>query len=143
MTIKKVIRCGESRGETILISSWKCNYSIYLDIQVHYMDISKQYPHFKPSIGSWCVIINLSIIHVIYTALLKSDVFRHSKAYSSHSFQSTGIKRGSLWRGNLCILPIISNSCKLFYYYIFYLFILPPKKMCLSKISIIFFFLNR
>ena len=27
-----------------------------------------------PSIGSLCVIINLSIIHFIYTAVLKSDV---------------------------------------------------------------------
>ena len=26
-------------GGTVLISSWKCNYSIYLDIQVYYLDI--------------------------------------------------------------------------------------------------------
>ena len=63
---------------------------------------------FMPSIGSWCVIIHLSIIHVIYITLLKSDVSGHSKAYSSHSLQPTGIGLGSLWRGNRCILPIIS-----------------------------------
>ena len=35
MNIKKVIHCGGAGGNggTILISSWKCNYSIYLDIQ--------------------------------------------------------------------------------------------------------------
>ena len=37
MNIKKVIHWN-CEG-TILISSWKCNYSIYLDIQVYYMDI--------------------------------------------------------------------------------------------------------
>ena len=63
---------------------------------------------FMPSICSWCEIIHLSIIHVIYIALLKSDVSCHSKAYSSHSFQPTGIGLGSLWRGNRCVLPIIS-----------------------------------
>ena len=35
---KKVI-CWRGNGGTVLISSWKCNYSIYLDIQVYYMDI--------------------------------------------------------------------------------------------------------
>ena len=46
ITIKKVIHWvkggaqGEwGNGETVLISSWKCNYSIYFDIQVYYMDI--------------------------------------------------------------------------------------------------------
>ena len=57
---------------------------------------------FIPSIGSWCVIINFSIIHIMNTALLKSDVSGHFKAYSSHSFQPTGIGLGSLWRGNRC-----------------------------------------
>ena len=34
MKIKKVIHWGG-----VLISSWKCNFSIYLDIQVYYLDI--------------------------------------------------------------------------------------------------------
>ena len=42
MTIKKVIHWGGGgsvdNGGPILISSWNCNYSIYLDIQVYYMD---------------------------------------------------------------------------------------------------------
>ena len=30
---------GGRKGGSVLISSWKCNYSIYLDIQVYYLDI--------------------------------------------------------------------------------------------------------
>ena len=41
-------------GRTVLISSWKCNFSIYLDIQVYYLDI-QAIPHSMPSIGSLCV----------------------------------------------------------------------------------------
>ena len=60
---------------TVLITSWKCNFSIYLDIQVYYLDfqvyyldiqvyyldpsILLGYPSnnhtFIPSIGSLCV----------------------------------------------------------------------------------------
>ena len=37
---KKVIHWGSrGNGGTVLISSCKCNYSIYLDIQVYYLDI--------------------------------------------------------------------------------------------------------
>ena len=48
------------------------------------------------SISSWCVIINFSMIHVIKNVLLKSDIFGHFKAYSSHSFQPSGTGLGSL-----------------------------------------------
>ena len=38
---RKVIHWGVARGNrgTVLISSLKCNFSIYLDIQVYYFDI--------------------------------------------------------------------------------------------------------
>ena len=39
---KKVIHWGGAAGGnegTVLITSWKCNFSIYLDIQVYYLDI--------------------------------------------------------------------------------------------------------
>ena len=40
MNIKKVIHWGGGGNVgTVLISSWKCYYSIYLDIQVIYLDI--------------------------------------------------------------------------------------------------------
>ena len=54
MNIKKVIHSRGARGNggTILISSWKCNYSNYLDIKVYYLDIQAIFTHFMPSIGS-------------------------------------------------------------------------------------------
>ena len=47
INIKKFIHWGEAmeNGGTILISSLKCSYTIYLDIQVITW-ISKQYSHF-------------------------------------------------------------------------------------------------
>ena len=39
---KKVIHWGGGpggNGGLVLISSWRCNFSIYLDIQVYYLDI--------------------------------------------------------------------------------------------------------
>ena len=89
---KKVIHWGEPGG-TVRIASWKCNLLGYSSILLGYPSNNRI---FMPSIGSWCVIIHVSIIHVIYNALLKSDVSGHPKAYSSHSFQPTGIRLGSL-----------------------------------------------
>ena len=65
INIKKVIHWGGGRenGGTILNSSWKWNYSIYLDAQLHGYPINIY--TFMPSIGSWCVIINFSIILLI------------------------------------------------------------------------------
>ena len=39
MDIKEVIHSQKpgGNGGTVLISSWKCNYGIYLDIQVYYL----------------------------------------------------------------------------------------------------------
>ena len=88
---------------SVLISSWKCNFSIYLDIQVYYLDI-------QAITTLLCLLMVLYVlvpfIHSFYyltTTLLKSDMFWHSKAYSSHSFQPTGIGLCSLWRGNRCV----------------------------------------
>ena len=38
---KKVIHWGVAwgNGGTVRIASWKCNFGIYLDIQVYYLDI--------------------------------------------------------------------------------------------------------
>ena len=85
---KKVIhwRRPGGNGGTVLISSWKCNFSIYFDSQVYYLDIQ--------AIATFlCLLLVLYLlvpsIHSYFyhtTALLKSDIFQHSKAYSSHSF---------------------------------------------------------
>ena len=94
---KKVIHWGGpgGNGQTVLISSWKSNFSIYLDIQVYYVDI-------RAITTLLCLLLVLNVlapsIHSMFyvtTALLKSDVFRHSKAYGSQSFGPTRMGLGS------------------------------------------------
>ena len=94
---KKVIHWG-GNGGTGLILSWKCNFSTYLDIQVYYLDIQSYYLDIQAITTLLCLILVLYVlvpsIHSFFyltTALLKNDIFWHSKAYSSHSFQPTGI----------------------------------------------------
>ena len=101
LEVHSTMFCVSFPSGNVLILSWKCNFRIYFDIQAITTLL--------------CLLLVLYVlipsIHSFFyfrTALLKSDVFRHSKAYSSHSFQPTGIRLGSLWRGNRCILPIIS-----------------------------------
>ena len=87
----KVIHWGGAwrNGGTVQIASWKCNFSIYLDIQAitTLLCLLLVLYAFVPSIHYF---------FYLTTALLKSDVFRHSNSLSSHSFQPTGIKLGSL-----------------------------------------------
>ena len=95
---------------------WRNHPNSFLEVELQYLlgypSILLAYPSnihtFMPSIGSWCGIINLSIIHVIYTALLKRDTSGHFKAYSSHCFQPKGTGLASLCKGNACVYPIIS-----------------------------------
>ena len=51
---------------------------------------------------------------VIYNAILKSDISGHFKAYSSSSFQPTGIGLGLLWKGNICVSPIVYHQLKIY-----------------------------
>ena len=88
MKAKKVIH-GGMPGEIIQIASWKSNFGIYLDIQAITTLL--------------CLLLVLYVlVPTIYsffyltTALLKSDIFRHSKSFAAHSFQPTGIGLGSL-----------------------------------------------
>ena len=96
--LKKLLsgESGRNRG-TVLISSWKCNYSIYLDIQVYYMDIQAICKHL--CLLSILDVLVPSIDSFFYntTALLKINVFRHSKAYSSTSFGPTTMGIGMKW----------------------------------------------
>ena len=75
-------------GGTILIMSWKCTFSFYLDIQA----ITTLYA----SIGYLCVASFCLSFFYLTTTLLKSDIFRHSNVFPSYSFQPTGIELGSL-----------------------------------------------
>ena len=109
----KMLSTEGGLGGTILILSWKCNFSIYLDIQVYYLDPSNN-PTFMPSIGSLCVDCIYSLIFLPYHTLLRSEIFWHSKAYSSHSFQRTGIGLSSLSRVYRCVSPISSVYLEFF-----------------------------
>ena len=133
-------------GEIVLITSWKCNLSIYLDIQAYYLDIQAITTLLCLLLALYVLFPSIHLFFYLTTALLKSDIFQHSKAYSSHSFQPTGIGLGSLWRAKRCVLPIISVYQKIVNFFIYKflkLFILPKKNYALfkkfSKIIIHFF----
>ena len=79
-----------------LISSWKCNYSIYLDIQLYHLDILAISTLVCLILGLDVLVPSIDLFSNNKTTLLKSDVSGHFKAYSSYSFQPTGIGLGSL-----------------------------------------------
>ena len=113
---KKVIYWeGTKRnGGTVQIDSWKCNFGIYLDIQEYYLDIQAITTLLCLLLVLYVFVPSFHYFFYLTTALQKSDIFRHSKAYSSHSFQPTGIGLGSLWRGNRCVLPITTEYLQIF-----------------------------
>ena len=66
---------------TVQIASWKCNFGIYLDIQVYYLDIQLYYLDIQAITTLLCLLLVLFLlVHSIYsffyltTALLKSDI---------------------------------------------------------------------
>ena len=92
----KTLTTGEGwwNGGTIEIASWKCNFGIYLDIQVYYLDIQVITKLLCLLLVLYMLVPSVYSIFYVTTALLKSDVFWHSKAYSSNSFQPTSIELG-------------------------------------------------
>ena len=98
---KKVIHWGRpgGNGGTVQILSWKCNFNIYLDIQVYYLDIQAITTLLCLCWFFMCCFLLFIQIFYVTTALLKSDVFQHSKAKGSQSFGPTRMGLGSFWRG--------------------------------------------
>ena len=133
-------------GGTVEIASWKCNLGIYLDIQVYYFDIQAITTLLCLLLVIYVLIPSIHSFFYLTTPLLKSDVFRLSKAYSSHSFQPTGICLGSLCRGNRCVLPIIGLYLKIcIFFYTFLKLSIFRKKAYFKKFHKIlyyFFFKN-
>ena len=82
-------------GGTVLISSSKCDFSIYLDAQVYYLDIQAISTHLYLLLVLDVLVLSIDSFFYNKTTLLKSDVFRHSKAYSSLSFGPTRMGLGS------------------------------------------------
>ena len=90
---KKVIHWGVAWGNegTVQIVSWKCNFSIYLDIQVDYLDIQAITTLLFLLLVLYVLVPSIHYFFYLTTALLKSDIFWHSKVFAAHSFQPTGI----------------------------------------------------
>ena len=110
---KKVIHCRGrpgGNGEPVLISSWKGSFSIYLDIQVYYLDIQAITTLLCPILILYVLLPSIHSIFYVTTHLLKSDVFRPSKDYSSQSFGRTRMGLGSVWRGMKWVSKIISTD---------------------------------
>ena len=105
MKVKKVNHWGGAgrNGGTVLITSWKCNFSIYLDIQVYYLDIQAITTLYAFYWLFMCCCLLFSHFSTLQP-LLKSEIFQHSKGIKPHSFQPTGIGFASLWRENRCAL---------------------------------------
>ena len=103
---KKSYPVGGRTGGMVQIASWKCNFSIYLDIQVYYLDIKAITTLLGLLFVLYALLPSIYLFFYLTTTLLKSDIFRHSKVFAAHSFQPTGIGLASLWRGNRCALPI-------------------------------------
>ena len=72
MNIKKVIH----RVGAILISSWKCILQYLLGYQSILLGYPSNIHSFMPSIGSWYVIIHVSIIHIYINCSPEKSCFR-------------------------------------------------------------------
>ena len=64
---------------TVLISSWKCNYSIYFDIQVCYLDIQSITTLLGLLLVLYVLVHSIHSFFNVTAALLKSDVFGTQK----------------------------------------------------------------
>ena len=70
---------GGNGRETVLIFSWKCNYSIYLDIQVYYFDIQALTTLLCLLLVLYVLVPSIHSFLYVTTALLKSDIFGTQK----------------------------------------------------------------
>ena len=86
---EKVIHQGGASGNggTVQIASWKCNFSIYLDIQVYYLYIQAYYLYIQAITTLLGLLLLLYVLlpsvysfFYLTTTLMKSDIFRHSKS---------------------------------------------------------------
>ena len=63
-------------GRTVLISSWKCNFIIYLDIQVYYLDIQAITILLCLLLVLYVLVPSIYSFFYFTTALLKNEVFQ-------------------------------------------------------------------
>ena len=137
---KRVIHWGRAwgNGGTVQIASWKCNLGIYLDIQVITTLLFLL-------LVLYVLVPSIYLFFYLTTALLKSDVFQHWKAYSPHSFQPTGVGLGSLWRWNRCVLQFILAYLYICSFFFFKVAYFVKKKRTFPKIlkTLLFIFFQK
>ena len=142
MTIKKIYLLGGGQG--IWGNHPNFFFEVLLQYLLLYLSMLHGYPSnihtFMPSIGSWSVIINFSIIlnknrspEKWRFSALKSLLLPQFSTYRHRT--SFILKRKQVHIANYPRLPI-----KIFFFKYLKLFILPPKTMSFSKNSINFFF---
>ena len=113
---KKVIHWAGGFGEWVSRPNWKCNFSIYLDIQVYYLDIKAITTLLGLLLVLYALLPSIYSFFCLTTTLLKSDIFRHSKVCSPQ-FSTYRHRTGfSVKRKQVCItnytgLPI---NCELY-----------------------------
>ena len=133
---------------TLLISSWKCNFSIYLDIQVYHFYIQAITTLLCLLLVLYVLIPSIHSYFYLTTDLLKKLRFPALKSLLLSQFSTYRhrtwfiVERKQVRISNYLGLPIK--------FYILFLFlkllILPPKNMRISKNSInllLFFFKKR
>ena len=76
---EKVIHWG-GNGGTVVILSWKCNFSITLDIQVYYLDVQAVTTLLCLLLVLYVLVPFIHSFFYLTTTLLKRDVFGHSKS---------------------------------------------------------------
>ena len=145
---KKVIYWGGGAGgnaETVLITSWKCNFSIYLDIQVYYLDIQVYYLDIQ-AITTLCAFYwffmcqFLVFIHVctlqVTTAILKSDLSGTKTASPPTVFnlQASDWVHCEEERGAYYLLQRFIDNIFFFFYKFLKLLIFPQKICTFQKI---------
>ena len=123
--VKKLSTAGGlGDGGIVLILSWRCNFSIYMDIQVYYLDIQAITTHFYAFywffMCSFLLFIHFSTLQPLSWKVTFSGTQKPTDPSTVFNLQlGTGL--GSLWRGNRCVLPIYK------FFFFLKLLILPPK----------------
>ena len=97
-------------GGPILISSWKCNFSIYFDIQVYYLDIQAITTLLCLLLALYVLLPSMHSIFYVPAALLKSDMLQHSNAKGYPSFGPTRMGLGSILRGMKWVSRILEKE---------------------------------
>ena len=140
---KKVIHWGGAwgKGGTTQIASWKCNFSIYLDIQVYYLDIQAITTLLGLLLVLYALLPSIYSFFHLTTTLMKSGIFWHSKSSQPTIFNLQALDWTHCEEEIGAYYQLYRHTHKFvfFFFYNFLMFlILPPKNTQISKNSLKF-----